>query len=239
MEIIEFKTAADWTVQEWDSCLVSVSNIYSVFLAMGIVNEYERNVTNSFSSGRLTIVKVLEKLHDYADDSTKLRIHKVNMASPGDFSFKGSCEIIKETRKFISEFFGLFGKTTKMTDAEIGINNATAIRIEAEAVKLMAEAKKNEAEATKLLAEADEIKIQNEGRKSIIIGDKLKMMINVIKSLDDNPCFRERYNQDNGEYNREKKILSERLFEGLNGLLTLEMNGRLIDIYKNIGLKDE
>ncbi len=220
MEILEFKTAADWTVDEWNTCLVSISKIYNVFLSMKIVKEYATNISDSFAFNKLTVAKVLENLPFFVDDNAKLRMHKVIMASPGSFSLQGSGEIIKETRKFITTCLELFGITTKETDTLNEINKATANKINAEA-------KKTDAEAKKISAETYKINIQNESRKSKLIGEKLIYSAIIMNYLNDDILFKELHGQDDGQYDYVKKVIFENLYDGFNGYMTLKNNGKL------------
>jgi hypothetical protein len=227
MEILEFKTASDWTVDEWNTCLVSVSKIYNVFLSMEIVKEYETNISESFAFNRLTVAKVLENLPFFVDDNAKLRIHKVIMASPGGFSLQGSGEIIKEAREFITRGFELIGVTTKKTDTENDINKATANKINAEANKADAEAEKIRADAKKTDAETENIKIENEGKKYKLIGDNLILGTIIMNYLNEDPLFKELHGKDDGQYDHVKKVIFESLYAGFSGLLTLKDNGKL------------
>ena len=220
MEILEFKTASDWTVEEWNTCLVSVSKIYNVFLSMEIVKEYETNISEPFTFNKLTVAKVLENIHFYVDDIAKLRINKVIMASPGSFSLQGSGEIIKEVKEFITRVFELLGVTTKKTDTENEINIATANKINAEAEKIRADARKID-------AKTKQIEIENNEKKYKLIGDNLILSTIIMNNLNDNPLFKELHSKGSEQYDSVQKVIFESLYAGFIGLLTLKDKGKL------------
>ncbi len=229
MEILTFKTSGDWTVEEWNTCLASISKIYNVFLAIEIIKVYEKGIPDSFASNKLSITKVLNNLSDYADESAKLRIHKIKMASPGSFSLEGSGEPIEATSKFIIKILELLNITTrtkKITDK---------ILIEKlEEMKLKNERYKEETERIRL--ENTEKIISNELIEGqIIINAVIELLINNNENRKGNK--KSLKIDDDGDDQIDKETITTEFYEGIiNGILKLIRNGKLVDLQKSLNL---
>ncbi|MGD1047084.1 MAG: hypothetical protein ABR936_17405 [Bacteroidota bacterium] len=176
MEYIGFRTSGDWTVEEWNTCLISVSKIYNVFLAMKIVKEFEKGIPESFALNKLTVSKVLENLQDFADDSAKLRIHKIKMASPGGFSLQGSGEIIESTTEFIIKILEIIRITSEKKKLENEISKE--------------ELKRKKLENERYKEENEKIKMENAINKAEILGNQLKYMAITANVVNELPYFK-------------------------------------------------
>ena len=216
MEYICFKTSGDWTVDEWNSFLTSISKIYNAFLSMEIVQEFERGIPDSFTMSKLTVSEVLKNPQFFVDDNAILRIHEIKMASPGSINLKGSGEIIKETRELVESYF-----PTKITKAKIETYNAETKKIEAEAKKIEAEAKKIDAEVENIKAKTDQI-------NSKIMSENLKNISKLVSIVSKYPLFKRQPIQD--DENKNRKVILDQLTDGIVGFITLLKNGKIIDI---------
>lgn len=231
IKYIGFKTSGDWTVEEWNLCLVSVSKIYNVFLALEIIEEFENSIPDTITLDKLTVSKVLDNLTDFVEDNAKLRIHKINMASPGGFSLQGSGEIINAVTTFIVNFLDRI-VPTKKTSAEIQIMLAQKDKIHAETERI-------KLENTRYGDETERIKTKSK-IESETFGGKLTQTLVVLNEIKNIPYFdKEPYLIDGQDDKKIEKLEDQQLVIGYlvaggNGLLVLEKTGKLINISENI-----
>jgi len=97
-EIISFKTAGEWTVNELSVVLFVMNHLYNMLMILGHLGDYDRY----FKSFPPPLEELMQGLMGpwFLSDGERLRVHSIHLSSPGvinlmGFELKGLKEILQ------------------------------------------------------------------------------------------------------------------------------------------------